>query len=983
MSKKKTALLNRDNNYWPGFVKAGLLTLMVSGLGASLAQAQAATADTCGYSITSGTQVERPNGYRAWVELQNIDGEAATDFEVLLDLGAATITQGQQAEFESVENGYWVTAPSNLANKTIRPNRSHRFQFNATLPHEGVTPYLISINGMPCDLEPPQVTLNASDRLMVDSGTLVLTAHAQDNVGIRYVEFKKNGQVIATDWQAPYQLELDISDAANGLNLYTATAYDPSGNSANSKPERVFVAIGNRYFGTAPGGPSTYEHLLTYFNQLTPENAGKWGSVAGQRGVMDWSGVDTAYQFARDNQIPFRYHNLVWGEQQPEWLDSLSSAEQLAEVDNWMRQVAQRYPDLELVEVVNEPLHAPPGYIEALGGSGATGWDWVITAFEMAREHFPKAQLTLNDYQILHLPEFTQEYLEIINLLHERNLIDAISVQGHFLERADVTLVATNLDSLAATGLPIYVSEFDLNFADDARHANVFRDLFSVFWEHPSVVGVTHWGHLEGTVWRPNAYLVRQDGTPRPALEWVICYIEGGSNCYVPEYVPTGWQGNDYGLSLEAEEFDAGEGVLAVGDVVAYTDDGDWIAYHDVEFQGSWDVFSISYAKGNQSVGNISIHLGSLDSYPVLTLDLPPTAGWGSVETLEVPWNPLMGTYDVYIRFNNGWGIANVDSLAFGRPQDEPAPFINLVNDGGFEGSSLVGWQAWNGASLSLSSQQAYAGNQSLLASNRPDANQFAVYDLSSAVRPGTTYTVSAQAFIDGSAPDTIRMAAMVQCSDSPEGHNSFPWLHNRTNVAPGQWTELSANLVIPDCNLQGVAIFFEGTSAGVDVYLDEVRVIPPAASPNLIADGSFESGFAGWSAWNGSTLSLSSEQAFTGSQSLYITDRPNTAQYAVYNLTASVTPGTTYTVSAQALIGGSANDTVRLAAKVECANPPDGHNSFPWLQNNSNVTPGVWTEISADLVIPDCDLVDVAIFLEGTSAGIDVYLDEVSVTAN
>lgn len=981
--KYKKSAVNRNTHPWPGFVKAGLLALMMGGgLSASLAQAQN-TDDTCGYSVTSGTLNIRPNGYRGWVELKNINGETATDFEVLLDLGAATITQGQQAEYEQIENGYWVTAPSNLKNKTIRLNSSHRFQFNATLPYEGVKPYLISINGTPCDMAPPQVTLNASDRLIVENSTLLLTANAQDNAGIRYVEFKKNGQVIATDWQAPYQLELDITEAANGLNIYSAVAYDPSGNSAGSAPQRVFVSIGNRYFGTAPGGPATYEHLLTYFNQLTPENAGKWGSVASQRGVMNWSGVDTAYQFARDNQIAFRYHNLVWGEQQPAWLDTLSSAEQLAEVDNWMRQVAQRYPDLELVEVVNEPLHAPPSYIQALGGSGVTGWDWVITAFEMARKHFPKAQLTLNDYQILHLPVFTQEYLEIINLLNERNLIDAISVQGHFLERADVPLVAANLDSLAATGLPIYVSEFDLNFADDARHANVFRDLFTVFWEHPSVVGVTHWGHLEGTVWRPNAYLVREDGTPRPALEWVMCYLDGGSNCYVPEYVPTGWQGNQYGLSLEAEEFDAGEGLLAVGDVVAYTDDGDWMAFHDVEFQGSWDVFSIAYAKGNQSVGNISVHLGSLDSYPVLTLELPPTAGWGSVETLEVPWNPLAGTYDVYIRFNNGYGIANVDRLTFGRPQDEPAPFINLVNDGGFEGNSLVGWQSWNGSALSLSTQQAYAGNQSMRASNRPDSAQFAVYSLTNAVRPGTTYSVSARALLDGVAPDTVRLAAMVQCVNPPAGHNSFPWLDNRTNVSPGQWIELSASLVIPDCEVQNVAIFFEGTSAGVDVYLDDVRVIPPAASPNLIPDGGFESGYAGWSAWNGSSLSLSSEQAFTGNQSLYITNRPNTAQYAVYNLTASVTPGTTYTVSAQALISGSVNDTVRLAAKIECANPPAGHNTYPWLQNNSNVTPWVWTEVSASLVIPDCDVLDVAIFFEGTSAGIDVYLDDVSVTAN
>src|SRR5690606_13770038 len=114
-------------------------------------------------------------------------------------------------------------------------------------------------------------------------------------------------------------------------------------------------------------------------------------------------------------------------------------------------------------------------------------------------------------------------------------------------------------------------------------------------------------------------------------------------------------------------------------------------------------------------------------------------------------------------------------------------------------------------------------------------------------------------------------------------------------------------------------------TSAGVDVYLDEVAVVPPG--DNLVANGSFESGIAGWSAWNGSTLSASGDQSFSGSQSLHATNRPDTAQYAVYSLTGLVGAGNTYTVSAQGLHTGAEADTLRLAAKVECSaeTVPDG----------------------------------------------------------
>lgn len=46
--------------------------------------------------------------------------------------------------------------------------------------------------------------------------------------------------------------------------------------------------------------------------------------------------------------------------------------------------------------------------------------------------------------------------------------------------------------------------------------------------------------------------------------------------------------------------------------------------------------------------------------------------------------------------------------------------------------------------------------------------------------------------------------------------------MFSRTSGPP-----LSGNLAIPDCDLVDAAIFFEGTAAGVDVYLDEVSVVP------------------------------------------------------------------------------------------------------------------------------------------------------------
>jgi hypothetical protein len=177
------------------------------------------------------------------------------------------------------------------------------------------------------------------------------------------------------------------------------------------------------------------------------------------------------------------------------------------------------------------------------------------------------------------------------------------------------------------------------------------------------------------------------------------------------------------------------------------------------------------------------------------------------------------------------------------------------------------------------------------------------------------------------------------------------------------------------------VRIFFEGTPAGSDVYLDEVKVLPPpGTSINLLSNASFEAGITGWSSWNGSTLSASTLQAHAGSQSLRATARPNANQFAVSpNLSGVLTAGTTYTVKAWVYHTGAAADTVRLASKVGCSSG----DSFPWIHNHTSVPANTWTELSGTWNIPAaCAMTDVVIFFEGTAPGSDVSVDEVSVVA-
>ncbi|MDA0171879.1 endo-1,4-beta-xylanase [Solirubrobacter taibaiensis] len=308
-----------------------------------------------------------------------------------------------------------------------------------------------------------------------------------------------------------------------------------------------------------------------YFNQITPENGGKWGVAAGttRTAAMRWGQLDTAYNYAVANNMKFNFHVLLWGNQQPTWMATLPPEEQLAEIKKWYAAVAERYPKIEWLQVVNEPTWDPPdgsvpknagtnfassgNYVQAMGGAGETGYDWIRTAFRLAKQYFPNTKLMLNDVAITGQTASTDEYLKIINILKAENLVDVVGLQAHAFEFipnnpnvpsipghpyepvTDMRVHKANLDRLAATGIPIQITELDLDgFAvggvpGDEMQLSYYRNVVPTFWEHPRVEGFTLWGWRQPNHWRnaQNAPIVLSNDTPKPAALWLYNYVRG------------------------------------------------------------------------------------------------------------------------------------------------------------------------------------------------------------------------------------------------------------------------------------------------------------------------------------------------------------------------------------------------------------------------------------------------------------------------
>ena len=355
----------------------------------------------------------------------------------------------------------------------------------------------------------------------------------------------------------------------------------------------------SKFLGSAHSPGTASLNFSAYWNQITPENGGKWGTAEPQSPfgpadqgypalaspAFNFTLAHAAYDLARANGDVFKWHNLFWGSQQPAWIGSLPVAKQEEAIRIWLAAIAREFPNLDQIDVVNEPLHAPPrgagngNYIDALGGDNGlygTGWDWIIRAFELARQYFPNAQLLLNDYGITNDGNATTRYLQIIELLQARGLIDGIGIQAHAFEynynnlAGSVATHTANLARLQATGLPIYVTEFDIDgidptwgVQDDAAQLARYKALFPVFWENEDVKGVTLWGYVRGAHWRTNQgdWLMYPNGAERPALQWLVRYVE-----------------NQLAVVTPGQSFGVDENVAAgstVGTVVATDADAD------------------------------------------------------------------------------------------------------------------------------------------------------------------------------------------------------------------------------------------------------------------------------------------------------------------------------------------------------------------------------------------------------------------------
>jgi endo-1,4-beta-xylanase len=329
----------------------------------------------------------------------------------------------------------------------------------------------------------------------------------------------------------------------------------------------------------------------------------KWALLHPRPGAdgYDFRAADDFVNFGVNNNMYLVGHTLVWHSQTPTWVfagtnpppPGVTSARPVSFANTnaagtnrfgrgrfgpgfgggfFGRYTGPRASREELLQRMRDHIHTVVGRYkgkikvwdvvnEAVADNGTNilrdslwletiGPDFIAKAFEYAHEADPAAILRYNEYG-LENPAKRRKFVTLVKSLQEQKVpIGAIGSQAHLNVSTTFETMDQELTELATLGLPIHITELDVNSAQggqggfgadiadnaattqgglvsdaDRKLADTYAGLFRAFLKHDkSVEVVTFWGPNDANSWRANGKPLLFDGNnqPKPAFHAVI-----------------------------------------------------------------------------------------------------------------------------------------------------------------------------------------------------------------------------------------------------------------------------------------------------------------------------------------------------------------------------------------------------------------------------------------------------------------------------
>jgi endo-1,4-beta-xylanase len=294
------------------------------------------------------------------------------------------------------------------------------------------------------------------------------------------------------------------------------------------------TVAGNRFIGYAAnasllcnntadctsGSNATYRGIAdSEFNQVTPENALKWDATEPSQGQFTFTQADGIVANAAANNQIVHGHTLLWHNQVPGWVQSLSGTALRNALQNHIATVVGHYANNPVVkswDVVNEVVNdsSSPQLRQDFWTQNYPG-DFVHDAFTFARAADPDATLCINDYGVEGSPDVagskSQRLFQLVQSEKAMGTpIDCVGLQSHFIV-GQIPDLQTSIARYASLGVSVRISELDIRIplpGTDAQfqtQASNYASVVNACKAVSACLGITIWGIDDGHSWLPNS----------------------------------------------------------------------------------------------------------------------------------------------------------------------------------------------------------------------------------------------------------------------------------------------------------------------------------------------------------------------------------------------------------------------------------------------------------------------------------------------
>ena len=285
------------------------------------------------------------------------------------------------------------------------------------------------------------------------------------------------------------------------------------------------------------------QNVLSNVDCITPEWMGKMRGVIRQNqplfinGVVNESVIDFTYldkiaEFARNNNMKMRMHNIIWHKDFLPSFEGLSKEQLLEFLSVYMDRLYSRYGDvIYTVDILNEIVADEPDKVlrdskwkEVLGDR------YYIDILKIAKANFKEIPLVYNEYGEENAHK-RKNIIKVINDIKEyeeetgKTILDGIGVQAHYTIGTQDNDIKEAFRDYYETGKEIQITEFDVAYRDEnpTQTNRVYRTILDCAAAY-NIGLVNLWGVSSRISWKSNqvSNFLDKDGNIIPECKKIL-----------------------------------------------------------------------------------------------------------------------------------------------------------------------------------------------------------------------------------------------------------------------------------------------------------------------------------------------------------------------------------------------------------------------------------------------------------------------------